>query len=219
MKYISVVIPCFNQGKYLEKAIRSIGDLPVEIIVVNNGSDDNTDDVAKKLNVTLLHEAKRGIGAAFNTGIGAAIGKYILPLSADDEVSPVYIPMASMILDENPNIDIVVPDYLVVSKAEAPYIWKQEGLIDDITQRNTMFFSSFYRKSMWEELGGYEENMPYAGWEDWDFWIKAYKAHKKVKFLNAVGIKYMVHEESCTQRDVIPHVGELTQWMRDNQRI
>jgi glycosyltransferase involved in cell wall biosynthesis len=86
---VSVVIPCYNYGRFLAQAINSaLAQLypPVEVIVVDDGSNDNTADVARSFGerVRYIHQENRGLSGARNTGIRAAVGEWIAVLDADD---------------------------------------------------------------------------------------------------------------------------------------
>jgi hypothetical protein len=88
----TVVIPCFNQARFLPSAIMSVleqrveGD--VECIVVDDGSTDATQEIAKLYGATLLVQSNRGLAAARNRGLASATGKYVVFLDADDRLSP-----------------------------------------------------------------------------------------------------------------------------------
>jgi glycosyltransferase involved in cell wall biosynthesis len=85
---ISVIIPCFNHAHFLPQAIRSVQQQtysPAEIIVVNDGSTDDTGTVAKQFEaVKYIYQPNRGLSAARNTGIDHSSGEYLVFLDADD---------------------------------------------------------------------------------------------------------------------------------------
>src|SRR5690606_9312317 len=85
---VSVIIPCFNHAHYLSTALESVQDQDheqIEIIVVDDGSTDNTKEVATKYpNVKYIYKANAGLPAARNTGIDHSTGKFIVFLDADD---------------------------------------------------------------------------------------------------------------------------------------
>jgi glycosyltransferase involved in cell wall biosynthesis len=85
---VSVVITCYNHGSFLAEAIRSVQRQtyqPIEIIVVDDGSTDNTSEVAKGFpEVNYIFQRNAGLSAARNTGVTASLGKYIVFLDADD---------------------------------------------------------------------------------------------------------------------------------------
>ena len=90
-RLVSVVIPCFNQARFLEDAIRSVERQrysPIEIIVVDDGSIDSTRQIAGKHDVALITQPNRGVSAARNAGLDRASGEYVVFLDADDELLP-----------------------------------------------------------------------------------------------------------------------------------
>ena len=98
MAKVSVIIPCYNQGAYLNEAVESIlaqSYRDFEIIVVNDGS---TDEETNRLlsgydrqQTRVLHTENQGLSSARNNGIREAQGEYILPLDADDRIDPTYL--------------------------------------------------------------------------------------------------------------------------------
>lgn len=96
---ISIVIPCFNHGKYIADALQSIANTQIqysyEIIIVDDGSTDSL-TINKLLELEqagfhIIRQQNGGPAKARNTGIEQAIGKYILPLDADNKIHPNYI--------------------------------------------------------------------------------------------------------------------------------
>ena len=88
---VSVVIPCFNQGRYLAAAVESVRrqtHQPLDTIVVDDGSTDETAAVAAQLGAVLLRQANSGVSSARNTGLAAARGEFVVFLDADDELLP-----------------------------------------------------------------------------------------------------------------------------------
>jgi len=89
---ISVIIPAYNHGKYLMDAINSIrlqDYEAIEIIVVDDGSTDNTEEVLKGVEcIKYIHQENRGLSAARNTGIKNSNGEFLVFLDADDWLLP-----------------------------------------------------------------------------------------------------------------------------------
>jgi len=114
---VSVIVPCYNQGIYLDEAIQSVlGQTyqDFEIIIVDDGSDDGltglTNDLLRdyrRKRTRVIRTENRGVVSARNTVISHARGKYILPLDADDRIGSEYLEKAVKILDDNPDTGIV----------------------------------------------------------------------------------------------------------------
>jgi glycosyltransferase involved in cell wall biosynthesis len=107
--HISVVIPAYNAGAFIERAVRSVlaQSRPAdEIIVVDDGSRDNTADVVGRFSdqVKLIRQANAGVSAARNAGICAAAGDWITFLDADDEWLPDYLKKQIELLSRNPHL-------------------------------------------------------------------------------------------------------------------
>ena len=187
---ISVILPCYNYAQYLPDAVASvIGQTfqNFEIIIVNDGSTDNTKEVAQLLiekysehSITLLNQANSGQPAiSRNNGIAVAKADFILPLDADDVLPPDvlqnYIDAASGINDSR----FVVYGWMQ-SFGSASWCWETYTFEpNEILRKNQVPSSSLFNRKLWEDCGGYSLNV--KGYEDWDFWISA--AERKAKFV------------------------------------
>jgi glycosyltransferase involved in cell wall biosynthesis len=177
MPKVAVVIPCYNDGRYIDDAVDSIlhqtyKDL--DIIIVNDGSDDKytarllSDFIRPKTRV--IHVNYRNPGAARNHGIRETDSKYILTLDADDKFEQTFLEKAVRVLDGNRNVGVVT----CWVKLFGNWIgqWKpMGGNVRDFLLENNACGSSLFRRVCWEQVCGYDET-PEQGYEDWDFWIK-----------------------------------------------
>src|SRR5262249_30891789 len=108
---VSVVIPCFNQARFLRAAVASVRAQTYrdcECIVVNDGSTDDTGAVAAGLGVRLLEQANRGLSEARNAGLAIAAGELVVFLDADEELLPHALGRGVDALASNPHADAVV---------------------------------------------------------------------------------------------------------------
>lgn len=173
---VSVIIPCFNQGHFLEETVASIRNQTFqnfEIIIVNDGSTDIfTNQLLqdyKHEKTTVLTTNNQGLASARNSGIRLATGEYILPLDADDRIGPEYLEKAFNILNSNPGLGIVYCRAKLFGAVETEWNLPEYSLVE-MLQDNVIFCSALFRKSDWELVGGYDPGMTY-GWEDYDFWL------------------------------------------------
>ncbi len=170
----SVVIPCFNQGQYLAEAIQSCltQTIPVEIIVVNDGSTDNTQDVIKaySLNYNFKHivQENKGLSAARNAGIELATGTKILCLDADDRIFPTYAEKAK---DIEGVVVVGVHNFGDFEDWVLPY---HDLSLEAFKVQNRITCASWFDKSDWVKYGGFDESMK-EGKEDYDFWLTLIK--------------------------------------------
>ncbi len=175
---ISVIIPCFNHGKYIREAIASVEECTdktlYEIIIINDGSTDaftigELDKISSE-GYQVINQKNLGLGAARNNAIKAAKGEYILPLDSDNQIFKEYIFDSIKILDEQKDVSMVY--------GNSAYFGEKSGThhVGDFNLQKMMIGNyidacAVYRKSVWETLGGYDEKMPVMGMEDWDFWL------------------------------------------------
>lgn len=174
---VSVVIPCYNYGCYVTKAIDSVlvqtlQDL--EVIVVDDGSTDpKTVAVLNGLRhprVTVIRQANSGLPAARNAGIGKARGYYICCLDADDALEPTYLEKCISLLESNPGIGIAYSWLLL--EGDRKGVWESADLDPAILRlTNHVIVSAVYRRADWERSGGYWVEMR-GGYEDWEFWLR-----------------------------------------------
>jgi glycosyltransferase involved in cell wall biosynthesis len=201
---VSIVVPCFNDGRFLGDAIESAeANLSgnCEIIIVNDGSTDaRTLELLKTIESRghqVIHQENRGLGFSRNVGIGAARGTYILPLDADNRIRPAYIDRGIEILGRESAIDVVYGD--------AEYFGEKSGrwFVPDFSLSQMLTFNfidacAVIRKSAWERCGGYDENMPVQGYEDWDFWLRVALTGGQFYHLQEVLFDYHVRSGSMS---------------------
>ena len=175
---ISVIVPLYNQGQYLEECLVSISksDTPpeYEVVVVDDASTDNSLDVAtklqKKFGFRLVNNPNNiGLPATRNVGIENSRGEYILPLDADDKVSSKALWKMYECIDDELG-DFIYCDAIAFGE-EKGTIEYPNFLIDYFKRGNFIPSFSLFRKSDWEDVGGYDEKMR-EGYEDWEFYLR-----------------------------------------------
>ncbi|MGJ3522817.1 glycosyltransferase family A protein [Nitratidesulfovibrio sp. D1] len=203
MTKVSIIIPCRDDGQYLEEAFSSAlaqTHPEVEIIIVDDGSESPaTLSVFEKLRargVRILPSLGSGPAAARNTGIAAASGNYILPLDADDVIHPNYVAKASAVLDANPRIGICY------CRAELfglkCGVWQRPVFsLEEMLVENMIFATALFRWSDWQSVGGYDESLV-TGLEDHAFWISLLERGAKVHCLDETLFRYRVRPRSRT---------------------
>ena len=188
---VSVVIPLYNKGKYIERAISSVlaqSFPPLEVIVVDDGStDDGPEKVLKLKNpkIALIQQENKGPGAARNAGLAIAKGKYIAFLDADDEWYPSFLKAGISFLENNEDGVTVVTAgyneyptmktkseglrnlkgvYEVTPDSDANEINKIEGL--------TSLCFTIIKTDVARKLGGYYDKSKCLRGEDTYFFLK-----------------------------------------------
>jgi glycosyltransferase involved in cell wall biosynthesis len=205
MPKISVIIPCFNHGKYINEAVESVlGQTyqDFEIIIINDGS---TDELTNRLlsqyskpKTKVLTIRHQGLAKARNIGIEKSRGEYILPLDADDKIGSKYAEEAVKVLDLNKHIGIVYCEADRFNEKSERWELKEYDLQEELIE-NQIFCSAFFRKRDWEMVGGYNSKMIY-GYEDWDFWLSLIEMGRKVYKLPDVHFFNRVREDSMVKK-------------------
>lgn len=202
---ISIIIPCYNDGKYIEEAISSVKSQTYtnwEIIVIDDGSTDGqTIEVLKKIRdegIVVLNGGHHGPAAARNLGIDAAKGKYILPLDADDKIAPTYLEKAIGVMESNPDIGVVYCYADLFGKAsgrwELPDYSFSKMLFD-----NVVFVTSLFYREDWQRVGGFSDFMEY-GLEDYDFWLSILELGRQIYQIPEVLFFYRIKAVSRTTK-------------------
>jgi glycosyltransferase involved in cell wall biosynthesis len=201
MPHVSVIIPCYNQGEFVDEAIYSVLSQTFqdfEIIVVNDGSTDPfTIKHLQQLcfpKTRILHTDNQGLPAARNNGIREAQGKYILPLDADDRIGKTYIEQAVRLLDADQKLGIVYCKGEYFGDRNGEWFLPEYSL-EEMLINNLIFCTALFRKSDWEEVGGYDPAMIY-GWEDYDFWLSLIEFGRKVEKIPEILFYYRIRSNS-----------------------
>jgi glycosyltransferase involved in cell wall biosynthesis len=172
---VSIVIPAYNPTSHLLEAIASAAAQThphTEIILVNDGSDQPESlkilEKAAALVGTYLDQSNQGLGAARNAAFRAAAGDLMVPLDADDLLSPTYIATCLSALDAGHAF--VYTDIHVFGTER--YDERLDGYnLYRLLERNYLSYAALIRRQEWERAGGYDEAMR-LGYEDWEFWLR-----------------------------------------------
>ena len=201
---VSVIIPCYNQGEFLEECLTSVFASSyklVEVIVVNDGSTDNTksiiDELQNKFIFQVIHQENKGLAETRNVGIRVAGGKYILPLDSDDKIGQTYIENAFKTLELNLNIGIVYCKALLFGEKQGEWILPNYSF-EQILTHNLIFNCALFRREDYDKTNGYNSNMK-EGWEDWDFWLSLIELGLEVECLEEVGFYYRIRNNSMVR--------------------
>lgn len=214
MDSISIIIPCFRQAHWLSDAIESALNQTVscEVIVVNDGSDDNTSSVAQNYAVTLVEKENGGLSSARNAGINKATGKWILTLDADDKIAPDFVEKC-LNHAKKTNCDIIGTWQQEFGDSNARYSFTDNPTHEMFLSSNRINCCSLYRKEMWEKVGGYDETLK-RGLEDWHFWLKSTRHKYTVSVVPEYLFFYRKHGISMISY-VAQNEAEITKEMKN----
>lgn len=195
---VSIIIPCYNYGKFIGQTLENViaqSYHNLEIIVIDDGSTDNTKDVVlafieRDQRIQYFFQENRGLSAARNFGIEKSSGYYVQFLDADDALSPKKIQIQVEYLEKNTEIAIcyVDPFYFKDQKGEQrfsninltdvswmPKLTKDADKIETVElllEGNIMPVNSpLVRRNVINTIGGFNAHL--NSLEDWDFWLRA----------------------------------------------
>lgn len=205
---ISVVITCYNYGRYLRECVQSALSQSLrsyELIIVNDGSTDDSQEIAESLvkqfpskAIKIVRQPNSGKPAvARNNGISQAMGKYILCLDADDKISPGFLLECARTLESNPGVSIAYPDQQNFGDATG-FEPHPEYDFTTLTRFNYICLPAVFPKKAWEIIGGFSTDV---GYEDWDFWISCGERGFYGKRVPGAVLWYRKHSSGQYSRD------------------
>ena len=203
---ISVIIPCYNQGRYLKEAIKSVIAQTYkdwEIIIINDGSTDNSRDVAFRFssqdeNILLYELDDVGASNARDFAIRKARGKYYIPLDADDKIEPRYMEKTLSILQKNDDLGFVYVDTIYFDQISSRVIPSPEYNFIRLIQGNFISYCSLFRRNAYFDCDGYDLNN-FGYFEDYQLYINYGRRGWYGKHLAEPLFRYRVHPESSMQ--------------------
>ena len=206
---VSIIIPVYNGEKYILESINSAlsqSYKKCEVIVVNDGSTDNTNKICQNINnITYYNKINGGTGSALNTGIRYARGKWIKWLSADDVLLSNAV--AEMMSREPKEDTIYYTNYHYIDE-----IGNVIGCFNEpdrnhksISELKQEMMGNFYgngstsliHSNVFKKIGMFAE-LPHS--EDLDFWLKALSNGIRLEHLPIYTLLYRLHDEQLTKK-------------------
>jgi glycosyltransferase involved in cell wall biosynthesis len=199
---VSIIVPSFNQGAYLQEALDSVINQTYpdwECIIINDGSTDNTEEVAKyycgkDIRFKYIYQENQGIVAARNNAIHQSCGDYILPLDGDDKIAPVFLELAVESFKKNPHLKLCCSDVEFFGSRNGIYLLPEYSLENLITE-NCFVCTCMFKKSDYNMTTGYNPNMS-IGLEDWDFRLSLLETGGEVYKIPKVLFYYRIKSNS-----------------------
>lgn len=194
---VSVIVPCFNQGEFLDETVASVlaqTYQDFEILVVDDGSTDPHTCALlsgyERPKTRVFHTPNQGLAAARNYLIARALGTYLCPLDSDDRLLPTFLERTTSILDNDPTLAIVSPR--LETFGQASYLWPPDEKcgLPTLLCEQTLITPALVRRKAVLEVGGYDEQMPAQGDEDWDLCISLAEAGHRGVVLPDVLFEY-----------------------------
>jgi glycosyltransferase involved in cell wall biosynthesis len=179
--HVSIIIPCYNYGRFLSEAIESALEqthVPLEVIVIDDGSTDDSYEVASRFvpAVEVISQPNMGLIAVLNRGLREAAGEFFVILSADDALRPSYVETLLGALLRQPGA--------AYAYSAMEYFGARSGVFPAkpfspalLLAGNYINATALTRRADALEVGGFHSN-PENAWEDWDFWLRLLESGK-----------------------------------------
>ena len=209
---VSVIVPCFNYGHFIDSALQSIYNQTFqnfEVIVVDCSDDPKSREIVSKLShpklSVYLRDGRHLLGDNRNFGIQLARGKYVCCLDPDDLFKPTYLEKALFVL-ESTGADIVAPSVQTFGASSFTWRLRAKPNLNEHLESNKISVVALYKKEIWERAGGFFDfglgasHIP----EDWDFWVRAMALGARVRNITEALMLYQRHSESMSAHPEIP---------------
>lgn len=206
----SVLIPAFNAEVTLERTVESViaqSFADWELVIVDDGSADGTLATARRLaeaddRISVLTQANRGTGGAYNTAVGAARADLLVMLSADDLLLPGHLERFNEFIEADPGAGVYscsgYLDYPDGRRVEQTYDmhWADPSGCTLIELFRACFFGvgAIFRRELYDDVGGFREDV-FA--EDYMFWLMALSRGHRHRYLAA---PLALHKMGHTQK-------------------
>lgn len=202
---VSVLVPCYNLGAYLDEAVESVlaqTFQDFEILVVDDGSTDPATiqllDGYERPKTTIYRTSNRGLAAARNFLVERARGEYLCALDADDRLHPRYLERTVAALDGDPSLGFASTKMEMFGHETG--VWPDDTRCDLVTLlcHDPVHCAALVRRAAVLAVGGYDQGMRHQGNEDWDLWISLTEAGHGGVVLDEVLFFYRRREGSMS---------------------
>jgi len=206
---IAVIIPTFNRANFIAKAIASVQrqecELPIQIIVIDDGSTDDTKKILQEISkddrrVSIFTQQNQGVSSARNTGIKAISNdtKYITFLDSDDVMIKDRLHNQIPILEMNSQIEYVIGKISIVNHLDIEEL-EPKVVYQDATVMTHSTSGAIFRRSVFEKIGLFNENLKAA--EDLDLFLRLAEARVPFEEIDQACIYYIKHQSHHITED------------------
>jgi glycosyltransferase involved in cell wall biosynthesis len=205
---VSVIIPAYNQGVYLGKAVQSVLDQTYpdfDIVIVDDGSTDDTADIArgfKDQRIRYIYQENRGLSAARNTGIQNSDGELLTFLDSDDLFFPDKLEVLVAELNHHPEVGFVAGQAVLIDENGNPLGEVFNTPLPEDPARlllwNPLHVCSVMVRRLWiDRVGLFDER--FRAYEDWDMWLRLARAGCPMRWTPHPVSMYRFHTHQMTQ--------------------
>lgn len=201
---VSVIVTSYNHGQYLSRAIESIlnqNHKEIEIIVIDDGSTDNTKSIAQNFSeIKYFFQSNQGLSAARNTGIEKSSGGYLVFLDADDWLLPEAISSNLKYLGENPEAAFVSGGHIVFYQEKDLHLNSTKVVKDNhycrLLEENyiQMHAAVMYHRWVFDML---RFDTTLAACEDYDLYLKIARKYPIIHHTKLIAT-YFIHNQNMS---------------------
>lgn len=205
---VTVAVSTYNREKYINDCINSVLEQSYqdfELIIIDDGSTDNTRDVVQKYNdprIKYYYQNNSGQNSARNAGINYASADYVALMDSDDVWHPEKLEKQVEILEENPDIGLVYCGTELIDKngkscGRKPLVTHSGHILDKLLMTNFLYNGScpLFRKSCIERVGLFDCSI--TRMTDWEFYLR-FAIHYKFFGIDEYLLKYRIHNETMS---------------------
>lgn len=206
---VSIIVPTYNRSEFIGQAIQTILNQTYdnwELVIVNDGSDDNTEEIINSFNDNRIcyykHPENRGQPAARKTGIKNAAGDYIAFLDDDDFWESEKLSDQVQILDSDPSVDVAICNFKEIrGEKETLHSLSQYAgycLKEILIQPKPVFLCLMIRSNIFSDLDQFFDDKLITSHE-WDLLINLAINEHKFHYMDKYLVTWNVHEKSVSQ--------------------
>ena len=193
---ITVVVACFNYGRFLPEAVESAVREGAKVVVVDDGSTEPLPELPT--GVEVLRQDNQGVGRARNAGLARVETPYALVLDADDRLAPGALETLRAPLEADPKLGFAYVRMRFFGDWDGELRFPPYDPYA-LLYRHTIGLSALARREVFEQTGGFDP--AFDQFEDWELWVNALAQGWQGRQVDAVTVDYRRHEGSKHARD------------------
>lgn len=196
---VTITVTCFNYADFVSEAIQSVYSQTyknIQLIVVNDGSSDNSHEVLSRLQdkykFEYIHHENIGLIKSIDKAVAKTRGEFFIHLGADDIMLDNYVEELVRAATKNPEVSIFYTDLVNLDTGEVvvkPPVFSKELL----KHYNFIHGSSMVRARLMRDID-YDENLKGLGLEDWDFFLTAALQGEHAMYVDSTHLRYRRHQ-------------------------
>lgn len=225
---VSVIVPCYNYGRFLPTCVGSVLQQPgveVDVLIIDDASPDGSAEVAAQLASTdsrvklIRHSQNQGHIRTYNEGLALVRGDYVVLLSADDALTPGALARATALMESDPTVGLVYGHPVSTTSADFPpartrvtswSTWSGPRWIETMCRSGVSNISSpeaVVRREIQDRVGGYRLDLPHSG--DLEMWIRIASVSNVGRINGADQAYYRVHANSMYRTLYASQISDL----------